>query len=70
MFGDLDSYRVGLMVNTVELGQVFLRGLLLCPLSNIPLMLPTHAAFIYHRRYITSTTESVIKQNTSVSRSL
>jgi len=70
MFGYLDSYHVGLVVNTVELGQVFLRGLLLCPPCTITPMLPTHAAFIYHRRYITSATDSVIKQNTPLSRSL
>ena len=70
IFGYLNSYHVGVVVIKVEVGQVLLQGLPFRPLSTLKLMLLTHASFIYHRRYMTSATDSVIKQNTSLSRSL
>ena len=33
------------MVDTVELGQVFLRAFRCSPVTIIPLMLPTHSAY-------------------------
>jgi hypothetical protein len=45
--------------------QVFDRVLPSFPVSIIPLMSCTHISFIYHRRYINLTTDSVIKLPTT-----
>jgi hypothetical protein len=54
---------VGYVVDRVTLGQIFLRLRRLSPVSIIsPTKVPY--SFIYHRHYIISATDSVVKQHT------
>ena len=53
----------GFVVNKVAWGQDFVQRYRLSPVSTIPPLLHTHQ-FIYHRRYVTLATDSVVKWNT------
>jgi hypothetical protein len=49
------------MIDTVSLGQVFLRELRFSPISIVPPMLETHS-LVYHRHHTISAIDSAGKQ--------
>jgi hypothetical protein len=52
---------VGLIIDKEAMGQLYIRALRSSPVNVIPPMLHIHS-LIYHRRYIISSIDSVVKQ--------